>query len=49
MVVAARTHGVLTRTLGGRAIQASPAFVITESEIDELFGGIEAAIGDVTG
>jgi len=47
--VAAREHGLLTRTLGGRAIQVSPAFVITESEIDAVFDAIEAAIRDVTG
>jgi putrescine---pyruvate transaminase len=49
VVVAARDHGVLTRTLGGRAIQVSPAFVITEAQIGAIFDAIEAAIGDVTG
>jgi adenosylmethionine-8-amino-7-oxononanoate aminotransferase len=48
-VVAAREHGLMTRTLGGRALQVSPAFVITESQIDAVFEAIEAAIGDVTG
>jgi adenosylmethionine-8-amino-7-oxononanoate aminotransferase len=44
---AARRHGVLTRVLRGRALQVSPAFVITESEIATMVDGFEAALRDV--
>jgi putrescine---pyruvate transaminase len=37
-------EGVLTRGLGGHSIQISPAFVITEDEIGELFGKIARAL-----
>ncbi|HXX59872.1 MAG TPA: aminotransferase class III-fold pyridoxal phosphate-dependent enzyme [Candidatus Sulfotelmatobacter sp.] len=43
---AARAHGILTRSLTGGAIQVSPAFVITESELEQLADGIRAAIRD---
>jgi adenosylmethionine-8-amino-7-oxononanoate aminotransferase len=48
IVVAARAYGLLSRTLGGRALQVSPAFVVTEPQMDAMFGAIEAAIRDVT-
>jgi adenosylmethionine-8-amino-7-oxononanoate aminotransferase len=36
--------GVLTRVLRGRALQISPAFVITEAEIDALVDGFRAGL-----
>jgi adenosylmethionine-8-amino-7-oxononanoate aminotransferase len=47
VVTASRHHGVLTRAIRGVAIQVSPAFVITESEIDTMVDGFEAALRDV--
>ena len=47
VVAAARRHGVLTRALRGVALQFSPAFVITESEIAAVADGLEAALRDV--
>jgi len=47
VVAAARRHGVLTRAVRGGALQVSPAFVITESEIDTMVAGFEAALRDV--
>jgi putrescine---pyruvate transaminase len=44
VVAAAREHGVLTRTLLGGALQISPALVIERSELDELAGGLAAAL-----
>jgi adenosylmethionine-8-amino-7-oxononanoate aminotransferase len=49
VVTAARHHGVLTRVLRGRALQVSPAFVITEAEIATLVDGFEAALREVAG
>ncbi len=46
-VTAARHHGVLTRVLRGRALQVSPAFVITEPEITTMTDGFEAALREV--
>jgi adenosylmethionine-8-amino-7-oxononanoate aminotransferase len=45
VVGAALRHGVATRVLRGHAIHVSPAFVITESEIDQLADGLAAALG----
>ena len=42
-------HGVATRSLRGHAIQVSPAFVITEAEIDAMVDGFERALQDVAG
>jgi adenosylmethionine-8-amino-7-oxononanoate aminotransferase len=47
VVAAARRHGVVTRALRGRAVHVSPAFVITEAEIDQLVDGIGNALEDV--
>lgn len=47
VATAARRHGVLTRVLRGRALQVSPAFVITEAELATLVDGLEAALRDV--
>jgi putrescine---pyruvate transaminase len=48
IALAAREHGVLTRTLAGGALQISPSLVITRSELDELAGGIAAALDSVS-
>jgi putrescine---pyruvate transaminase len=47
VVAAARRHGVLTRAVRGGALQISPAFTITETEIDTMVDGFEAALRDV--
>jgi putrescine aminotransferase len=47
VVTAARRHGVLTRALRGVALQVSPAFVITETEIAQLVDGLEASLREV--
>ena len=47
VVAAARRHGVVTRVLRGRAVHVSPAFVISEAEIDQLVDGIGNALEDV--
>ncbi len=41
---AARANGVLTRVLRGRALQVSPAFVITPDQIDRLVDGFTAGL-----
>jgi len=46
-VVAALRHGVATRVLRGHALQISPPFVITETEIDAMVDGLGAALEDV--
>jgi adenosylmethionine-8-amino-7-oxononanoate aminotransferase len=47
VVAAALGHGVATRVLRGHALQVSPAFVITEAEIDTLVDGLGSALQDV--
>jgi adenosylmethionine-8-amino-7-oxononanoate aminotransferase len=47
VVAAARRNGVLTRAVRGGALQVSPAFTITETEIDTMVDGFEAALRDV--
>ena len=44
VLAAARTHGVLTRVIRGVALQISPPFVVTETELRAIVGGIEAAL-----
>jgi putrescine---pyruvate transaminase len=44
---ASRRRGILTRGLVGRALQLSPPFVISESEIDELIDRLALALDDV--
>jgi putrescine aminotransferase len=44
---AALGHGVATRVLRGHALQFSPAFVITEAQIDRIAQGIGAALEEV--
>jgi putrescine---pyruvate transaminase len=46
-VTAALNHGVATRVLRGHALQISPPFVITETEIDTMVDGLAAALSDV--
>jgi putrescine aminotransferase len=48
-VVAALRQGVATRVLRGHALQISPPFVITETEIDTMVAGLGAALEDVAG
>lgn len=40
-----RSHGIATRAVGSGGIQISPAFVITDEQLDELVAGISAALG----
>ncbi len=40
----AREHGVITRVLLGGALQISPSLVITRAELDEMAGGLAAAL-----
>lgn len=47
VVNASRRHGVLTRAIRGVALQVSPAFVISEPEIDTMVAGFEAALREV--
>ena len=47
VVAAALRHGIATRVLRGHALHISPAFVITEGEIDTLVDGLGAALEDV--
>jgi putrescine aminotransferase len=46
-VSAALRHGVATRVLRGHALQISPPFVITETEIDTMVDGLAAALADL--
>ena len=48
-VSAALRHGVATRVLRGHALQVSPPFVISESEITTLVDGLGAALDEVAG
>lgn len=49
VVTAAQRHGIATRVLRGHALQFSPAFTITEEEIDAIVDGFGAAIEEVAG
>ncbi|MBA2720868.1 MAG: aminotransferase class III-fold pyridoxal phosphate-dependent enzyme [Chloroflexi bacterium] len=49
VVSAALRHGVATRVLRGHALQVSPPFVISESEITTLVDGLAAALDEVAG
>ncbi|MEA2546622.1 MAG: putrescine---pyruvate transaminase [Chloroflexota bacterium] len=46
-VSAALRHGVATRVQRGHALQISPPFVITETEIDTMVDGLAAALADL--
>ena len=48
VVTEARTRGVITRGLVGKALQISPAFVITEQEIAQLVATLGEAISAVS-
>lgn len=47
VVAAARRNGVLTRVVRGAAVQVSPAFGITEDEIEMLTAGLQAPLREV--
>ena len=47
VVLAARRHGVLSRLLRGVALQISPPFVVTESELETIIDGIAASLQEV--
>jgi putrescine aminotransferase len=47
VVGAALRHGVATRVVRGHALQISPAFTITDGELDTLVDGLGAAFEDV--
>ena len=47
VVAACREHGILTRALGIGALQVSPALVLGPGELDELRGGLTAALDAV--
>lgn len=40
-----RAHGVATRAVGAGAIQVSPAFVMSDGQVEELVAGVRAALG----
>ncbi len=42
---AVRAQGIATRAVGAGGIQISPAFVMTDDQVDELAAGILAALG----
>jgi adenosylmethionine-8-amino-7-oxononanoate aminotransferase len=44
VVAGAREHGVLTRSLRGRALHVSPAFVVSPQQLDALVDGLRAAL-----
>jgi L-2,4-diaminobutyrate transaminase len=45
--IAARAEGVVTRGLRGVGLQLSPAFVVTEEELEGMVDGIAAGIRSV--
>lgn len=47
IVAAAYRNGVATRVLRGHALQFSPAFVITEAQVDAIVDGFGAAFDEV--
>lgn len=49
VVGAALRHGVATRVVRGHALQISPAFTISDGELDTLVDGLGAAFEDVAG
>ena len=44
LVAEIRDRGVITRLVGGSALQVSPPFIITEQEIDQIAGTFAAAL-----
>jgi putrescine aminotransferase len=49
VVAAALRHGIATRVLRGHAIHISPAFTITQDEVDTMVDGLRAAFEEVAG
>jgi adenosylmethionine-8-amino-7-oxononanoate aminotransferase len=49
VVAAMRKRGVLSRSIGGRAVQISPAFVVEPSDLDRIVETIGAALEEVSG
>ena len=47
MNAALRKHGVLSRILFGNAVQVSPPFVMTESQVTELAEAVRASLDEV--
>jgi adenosylmethionine-8-amino-7-oxononanoate aminotransferase len=47
LVLAVRSHGVITRLLRGVALQVSPPFVITEAEIGRIAEVFAMALDEV--
>ena len=47
LVASAYRHGVATRVLRGHALQFSPAFVITEAQVDTIVDGFGTAFEEV--
>ncbi|TWE12368.1 aspartate aminotransferase family protein [Rudaeicoccus suwonensis] len=45
LATALRGHGIATRAVGAGGIQISPAFTMTDAQVDELASAIEAALG----
>ncbi len=48
VVTMARHNGVLTRSLQGRALHVSPAFIITEKQIDHLISAFHESLVSVS-
>jgi len=49
VVEAARRKGVVTRLLRGVALQISPPFVVTETELEQISGAVSSALREVVG
>jgi adenosylmethionine-8-amino-7-oxononanoate aminotransferase len=47
LVPACRRHGIMTRALATGALQISPPLVLTDAELEELTGGLRAALDDL--
>lgn len=47
LVLALRRHGISTRAVGVGGVQVSPAFVMTDGEVEQLADGFRAALDDL--
>jgi putrescine---pyruvate transaminase len=47
VVPACRANGIMTRTLATGAIQISPPLTLSDAEVDELAGGVSAALDEM--
>lgn len=47
LVLALRRHGISTRAVGAGGVQVSPAFVMTDDEVEQLADGLRAALDDL--